>query len=163
VISDEPTRQKDSLVSEVMTRDVLTVRPTDPVEAAVNLIVDHRITGVPVVDDEGRCVGIVSESDVLSRRGRTVGEIMTTEVIAVEEDTSLAEAAETLLTRRIRRLPVTRNGRLVGILTRMDLLRRYAQTRWTCRWCGHTERGLRPPNACPECGGEDWQFTVETR
>jgi CBS domain-containing protein len=159
----EAARRAETLVSDVMTREVLTVAPEQPVDAAVSLIVEHRITGVPVVDGERRCVGIVSESDVLGKRGRTVGEIMTRDVIAVDEDVTLAEAAETLLTRRIRRLPVTRDGRLVGILTRMDLLRFFGQTHWACQWCGHTERGLRPPNACPSCGGETWTFTVEAR
>jgi len=159
----ERAQQAVTPVSDVMTRDVLTVTPEQPVESAVSLIVEHRITGLPVVDHDRRCVGIVSESDVLGKRGRTVAEIMTTDVIAVEEDLSLAEAAEIMLTRRIRRLPVTREGRLVGILTRMDLLRYFGQTHWACQWCGHVERGLRPPNACPSCGGETWTFSVEVR
>lgn len=146
-----------------MTREVLTVTPDQPVDAAVSLIVEHRITGVPVVGEDRRCVGIVSESDVLGKRGRTIADIMTTDVVSVEEDVTLAEAAEILLTRRIRRLPITHEGRLVGLLTRMDLLRYFAQTHWACQWCGHTERGLRPPNACPSCGGETWRFTVEVR
>jgi CBS domain-containing protein len=147
-----------------MTRDVLTVRVEDPVDAAVDIIVARRVTGVPVVDDERRCVGVVTESDILGKRGTTVGEIMTANAVTVEEDLSLAEAAEIMLTQRIRRLPVVRaDNTLVGLLTRMDLVRWFGQTRWTCAWCSHSERGLRPPNACPSCGGESWRFTTEER
>jgi CBS domain-containing protein len=147
-----------------MTRDVLTVHVEDPVDAAVDIIVARRVTGVPVVDEEQRCVGVVTESDILGKRGSTVGEIMTANAVTVEEDVSLAEAAEIMLTQRIRRLPVVRaDNTLVGLLTRMDLVRWFGQTRWTCAWCGHSERGLRPPNACPSCGGESWRFTTEER
>ena len=147
-----------------MTRDVRTVHVEDPVDAAVDIIVGMRITGVPVVDAEQRCVGVVTESDILGKRGTTCGEIMTADAVTVEEDVSLAEAGEIMLTRRIRRLPVVRGDRtLVGLLTRMDLVRHFGQTHWTCEWCGQSERGLRPPNACPSCGGESWRFTVEAR
>jgi CBS domain-containing protein len=147
-----------------MTRDVKTVHADDPVEAAVDIIVGMRITGVPVVDGAGCCIGVVTESDILGKRGRTVGEIMSADAVTVEEDVSLAEAAEIMLTRRIRRLPVVRGDRtLAGLLTRMDLVRWFGQTHWACEWCGTTERGLRPPNACPQCGGENWRLTVEER
>ena len=147
-----------------MTRDVRTIHVEDPVDAAVDFIVGMRVTGVPVVDARQRCVGVVTESDILGKRGATVGEIMTADAVTVEEDVSLAEAAEIMLTRRIRRLPVVRgDGTLVGLLTRMDLVRFYGHTRWACAWCGHSERGLRPPNACPSCGGESWRFTFEER
>jgi CBS domain-containing protein len=147
-----------------MTRDVRTVHVEDPVDAVVDIIVGMRITGVPVVDDAGRCIGVVTESDILGKRGGTAGEIMTADAVTVDEDVSLADATEIMLTRRIRRLPVVRgDGTLVGLLTRMDLVRWFGQTRWTCAWCAHSERGLRPPNACPSCGGESWRFTTEER
>src|SRR5947209_4214967 len=91
-------------VTEIMTRDVLTVRPEDPAAAAVEIIVDHVITGVPVVDEQGRCVGIVSESDILSKRGATVADLMTRDVVSVDQNASLEDAAQELLARRIRRL-----------------------------------------------------------
>lgn len=151
------------LVSEVMTRGVLTVRPDQPVDDAVAVIVDQVITSVPVVDGDLRCVGIVSESDVLGRKGRVVADIMTRDVVTVDEDTPLEDAAEVFLTRRIRRLPVMRQGRLVGVLTRADLLRHVRETRWVCEWCGLSESGVRPPNACPDCGGTTWQLITERR
>ena len=156
-------RGRGTLVSEVMTVGVLTVKPTQDVDAAVDIIVDRVITGVPVVDDDGVCIGIVSESDVLSKHGNTVADVMTAGVISVEDDATLEEATEIMLTRRIRRLPVLHDGKLVGILTRADVLRRVRTTHWVCEWCKAAERGVRPPNACPSCGGESWQLTVEER
>ncbi len=88
---------------------------------------------------------------------------MTRDVITTNESATLDSAAETMLTRRIRRLPVTRDGKLVGILTRADLLRHVRHTHWTCDWCGTTVTGLRRPNACPQCGGESWTFEAVPR
>ena len=150
-------------VADVMISDVLVVHPGTSVDDAVRLIVDHRITGVPVVDDDHRILGIVSESDILGKRGQNVEDVMTRDVITTAESTSLDSAAEIMLTRRIRRLPVVRDGRLVGILTRADLLRHVRHTHWTCDWCATTVVGLRRPNACPQCGGESWTFVTVPR
>lgn len=150
-------------VSEIMSRGVLTVGPEQPIDDVVAVIVDHVITSVPVVDDDLRCIGIVSESDVLGRRGRVVADIMTRDVLTVEEASSLEEAAELFLTRRIRRLPVIRDGTLVGVLTRADLVRHVRETRWICEWCGTAEIGVRPPNACRACGGMTWGLIAEGR
>jgi CBS domain-containing protein len=150
-------------VAQVMIANVLVVHAGDSIDDAVRLIVDSRITGVPVVDDEHHILGIVAESDVLGKPGRTVADVMTRDVVTIEETTTLDSAAETMLTRRIRRLPVIREGRLVGILTRADLLRHVRHTHWTCDWCATTVIGLRRPNACPQCGGESWTFEVVPR
>jgi CBS domain-containing protein len=147
-------------VADVMISNVLVVHSGDSVDDAVRLIVDSRITGVPVVDADHHILGIVAESDVLGKPGQTVDDVMTRDVVTTGEATTLASAAETMLTRRIRRLPVVREGRLVGILTRADLLRHVRHTHWTCDWCANTVIGLRRPNACPKCGGES--FTFET-
>ena len=150
-------------VAEVMVANVLVVHSGDSVDDAVRLIVDSRITSVPVVDDEHHILGIVAESDVLGKPGRTVDDVMTRAVITTDETSTLDSAAEMMLTRRIRRLPVVRDGRLVGILTRADLLRHVRHTHWTCDWCGTTVLGLRRPNACPQCGGETWTFVTVPR
>ena len=150
-------------VADVMISDVLVVHPGTTVDDAVRLIVDHRITGVPVVDDDHRILGIVAESDILGKRGQNVEDVMTRDVITTTEATTLDSAAEIMLTRRIRRLPVVRDGRLVGILTRADLLRHVRHTHWTCDWCATTVVGLRRPNACPQCGGESWAFVTVPR
>jgi CBS domain-containing protein len=159
-----PDRDRVAItVADVMVSNVLVVHSGDSVDDAVRLIVDSRITGVPVVDDQHHILGIVAESDVLGKRGQTVDEVMTTDVLTTTESTTLDSAAEMMLTRRIRRLPVVRDGRLVGILTRADLLRHVRHTHWTCDWCGTTVLGLRRPNACPQCGGESWTFVAVPR
>lgn len=159
-----PPRHRDvATVASAMVRDVLTVRADQPVDDAAAIIVEKRVTGVAVVDDQHHCVGIVSESDVLSKRGETVGDVMSRELIEVDEDTPLDEAAELMLTSRVRRLPVIRDGKLVGILSRADLVREFRNTRWVCAWCQRAEAGLRPPNACPGCGGENWTLSGERR
>jgi CBS domain-containing protein len=150
-------------VADVMVSNVLVVHSGDSVDDAVRLIVDSHITGVPVVDADHRILGIVAESDILGKSGRTVDEVMTRDVISTEETTRLDAAAEEMLTRRIRRLPVVRDGKLVGILTRADLLRHVRRTHWTCDWCATFVIGLRRPNACPQCGGESWTFEVVPR
>jgi CBS domain-containing protein len=150
-------------VADVMVANVLVVHSGDSIDDAVALIVDSRITGVPVVDEENHILGIVAESDVLGKAGSTVDEVMTRDVITTDEHATLDSAAEIMLTRRIRRLPVARDGKLVGILTRADLLRHVRHTHWTCDWCANTVTGLRRPNACPQCGGESWTFGAVPR
>ena len=150
-------------VAEVMVANVLVVHSGDSIDDAVRLIVDSHITGVPVVDEEHRILGIVAESDVLGKRGQTVDDVMTRDIITTTEAATLEAAAEMMLTRRIRRLPVVRDGRLVGILTRFDLLRHIRHTHWTCDWCATRGIGLGRPNACPQCGGESWTLEVVPR
>jgi CBS domain-containing protein len=150
-------------VADVMVGNVLVVHSGDSVDDAVRLIVDSGITGVPVVDDEHHVLGIVAESDILGKSGQTVDDVMTRDVITADETTTLDAATEAMLTRRIRRLPVVRDGRLVGILTRADLLRHVRHTHWTCDWCATNVIGLRRPNACPQCGGESWTFEAVPR
>jgi CBS domain-containing protein len=150
-------------VADVMVAGVLVVRSGASIDEAVRVIVDNRITGVPVVDDEGHILGIVAESDVLGKAGNVVDDVMTRAVITTDETSMLDSAAETMLTRRIRRLPVIRDGRLVGILTRGDLIRHIRHTRWACAWCATPGSGLRRPNACPQCGGESWTLEVVSR
>jgi predicted transcriptional regulator len=150
-------------VADVMVANVLVVHSGDSIDDAVRLIVDSRITGVPVVDTEHHILGIIAESDVLGKRGMVVDDVMTHDGITTTETTTLDAAAEMMLTRRIRRLPVVRDGKLVGILTRADLLRHVRHTHWTCDWCATTVIGLRRPNACPHCGGESWTFEVVPR
>src|SRR3984893_9442288 len=145
-------------VADVMVANVIVVHSGDSIDDAVRLIVDSRITGVPVVDSAHHILGLLAESDVLGKRGREVDDVMPRDVITTRETAALDAAAEIMLTRRIRRLPVVRDGKLVGILTRADLLRHVRHTHWTCDWCATTVIGLRRPNARPHCGGECWSF-----
>ncbi len=140
-------------VSDVMTRQVLTARPEMSLRDLALLLSEHRISGMPVLDASGSVVGIVSEADILAKeRGNrpahasmvswlfgervaadelrrhaatTVGEAMTSPAITIDQDRPLREAAALMLDRGVNRLPITADGRLVGILTRADLVRAY--------------------------------------
>jgi CBS domain-containing protein len=135
---------------DVMTVNVISVSEDTPVHEVVALLLKHRISAVPVVDEVRNVVGIVSEGDLLrpegtSRppkqrpwwleaifagkavayekgQGRTAGTVMTRKVITVNEDTPLHEIAGLLERHHIKRVPVLNNGRLVGIVSRANLL-----------------------------------------
>jgi CBS domain-containing protein len=137
------------LVQDVMTRDVLTVTPGTPYREIVDSLVRRQVTAAPVVDEERRVVGVVSEADLLhkvefigdehqrrtferpSRRSArdkahaaAVGDLMTAPAITVRPDTSVVAAARRMETEHVKRLPVVdADGRLVGIVARRDLLR----------------------------------------
>ncbi|HLW04210.1 MAG TPA: CBS domain-containing protein [Azoarcus sp.] len=134
-----------------MTREVITVSPQTPVQEIVNLMLRNRISAAPVVDDAGKVVGMVSEGDLMYRaenqtnrrdswwltalfsarndaadyvksHGQRARNVMTRDVISVEEDTPLYKIAQTLEKHRIKRVPVLREGKLVGIVSRSNLL-----------------------------------------
>ena len=110
-------------VKEIMTKDVITVPSAMPVREVANLLSERKVSGVPVVDDEGRVLGVVSELDVVGRQGTTAADIMSKQVISVAEDTDVDEVLHLFLNQRIRRVPVISGGQhLVGIVSRSDLV-----------------------------------------
>jgi len=116
------------LARDVMTTEVVTVPPSMTMQELARLLAERHISGVPVVDHMGRVLGIVSEADILSRRQgeETVRAIMTTDVVAVAEEESVHEIALLLWMKRINRVPVLRQGELVGIVSRTDLVKALA-------------------------------------
>ena len=111
-------------VKEIMTKDVTTVPATTPVKEVANLLSERNISGMPVVDDEGRVLGVVSELDVVGSKRATVTKIMSRGVISVTEETDVDEVLHLFLNQRIRRVPVLSDGQhLVGIVSRSDLVR----------------------------------------
>jgi CBS domain-containing protein len=146
-------------VKEVMTTQVISFREDTPVEAIAERLSIGHITGAPVVTEDGFVVGIVSEVDVFSKRGAVARDIMSTHVISISEDTGIDAAARLLAGERIRRLPVVRQGRLVGLLSRSDVLGFFATRVWTCTACGNGEHGLEAPERCATCAGTE--FTLE--
>lgn len=140
-------------VSDVMTRGVISVTPSMPLREVARLLSENRVSGVPVVDDDGRIVGVLSEGDLLAkqlthsvsrrlplewilgehhdpdelrrRAATTAGEAMTSPAITIEADRPVREAAARMVEGHVNRLPVLAGGRLVGILTRADLVRAY--------------------------------------
>jgi CBS domain-containing protein len=143
--------------SDVMTSTVVTVSPETLVPEVARLLQEHRISGVPVVDADGTVIGIVSEGDLIGHAGaigeqrrswwlrlltgddalardyakthaRSAREVMTTQVVAVPETASLADIARQMDKHGIKRVPVVRDGRLVGIVSRGNLLQALAAT-----------------------------------
>jgi len=146
-------------VKEVMTTEVISFREDTPVDEIAERLASGHITGAPVVTADGFVVGIVSEVDVFSKRGAVARDIMSPHVISITEDTGIDAAARLLAGERIRRLPVLRHGRLVGLLSRSDVLEFFTARVWTCVACGHGEHGLEAPEHCASCSGTE--FTLE--
>lgn len=111
---------------EIMTSSVITVLPEDTVQQLARVLTDAGISGAPVVDQAGSLVGIVSEADVISKRGGHVQDVMQRSVITVGEDSSVEHVCETMSARNINRVPVMAEGRVVGIITRTDVVRAIA-------------------------------------
>lgn len=147
----------DINVAEVMRRQVVAVRPDDPVTKVAELLLDKDFTAVPVVDDENKVVGIISDNDLLTRGGMSVNlslkratdpdfvkqlhktlkessalveAVMTREVVTTAPDAPLAKAARLMVAKHLKRLPVADNqGRLIGMLGRIDILNTLAAVR----------------------------------
>jgi CBS domain-containing protein len=142
-------------VKEVMTKNVISFREDTPLDEIALTLASKHITGAPVLGPEGHVVGIVSETDVFSKRGKVARDIMSPRVISVSEETGIDEAARLLIGERIRRVPVIRGGKMVGLLSRSDVLEFFAKTRWTCAVCGWWERSLERPVRCHSCSSTD--------
>lgn len=118
------------IARDIMTRTVYTIRPAATAQEVAQLLADHRISGVPVVDERDNIIGIVTEADIISkvtREGLTVADLMSREVIAVDEEMSASEIAALLTERRIKRVPVVCEGKLTGIVSRGDIVRAVAE------------------------------------
>jgi CBS domain-containing protein len=111
---------------DIMTRDVLTVRADTPTDELARLLAFHNLSGMPILDDAGTVIGIVSEADVLGKRGATVGEIMTPEVVSVAPAIPIEQVAALMAQKRIKRVPVIVEGALVGMVSRADIVRALA-------------------------------------
>jgi len=143
-------------VGEVMETDVPEVHPTDSVERVLQILKEHELPGVPVVNEGGRCVGIITEEDLIlsgenddlhlphyfqlfggfvfleslshfedrlrKAVAATAEDLMTADPVTVERDTTVEEAARVIARRKHNRLPVVEHGRLVGVVTRLDVL-----------------------------------------
>jgi len=150
-------------VREIMTTEVVTITPDRTVEEAAATLRQHGFGGMPVVDDQGILIGMVSEFDVISKRGHTVGEIMSRGVISVGDEVSADQVTSLMGLHGIRRVPIVRDGRLIGIISRSDLLRLFTLIRWTCQSCGDYERGFTRPDRCPRCGSTEFSLERERR
>ena len=142
---------------DIMTTNVITVKPETPIRELARIVVENKISGVPVVNDEGLIVGIVTEHDLISQNKRlhiptvirlfdffyipnqkeieheiksmsaaTVGEICSKDVITVTEDAPLDEIATYIAEKKIHLIPVVRDGKLIGIIGKYDIVRAIA-------------------------------------
>lgn len=143
---------------EIMTRDVISIVDEATIEEAARMLARNRISGLPVVNSAGLLMGLVTEHDLIAKSGRLVSEIMSRGVITVSPDTEVEQVQHLLTNQRIRRVPVVEDGRIVGIVSRSDLVRQIAM-RWVCSVCGDSVRGLEPPDQCPRCGADTSAFT----
>lgn len=144
-------------VRDVMTRSVLSVGPDTPLKDVARVLIDKRISGLPVVDDEAHVLGVVSEGDLLVKEqkstavhhrplarvfgeseetkhllakaeARTAGDSMSSPAITIEPDASVQTAATLMIAHKVNRLPVIEDGKLVGIVTRADVIRTFVQS-----------------------------------
>jgi CBS-domain-containing membrane protein len=139
-------------VGEIMTPNVISVSEDATTREVAQVLDRHRISGLPVCDGDGHIVGVISEFDLIAKPDAHVAkDAMSRDVISVMEDTSVDEVRYLLVHRRIKRVPVLRGQKLVGIVSRADLVREIALT-WVCQVCGDTERGKDPPDQCRKCG-----------
>jgi CBS domain-containing protein len=112
-------------VSDVMTTRVHTASPLTPFKVVMRLIVENRVSAIPIVDQQGVPVGVVSESDLLLKvGGRVASDVMTSPAITVALHTGVGEAARSMREKNVRRLVVVdQRGRIAGIVSRSDLLK----------------------------------------
>ena len=115
---------------DIMSTTVTTVHEYANVMEVIKLLVEHNVTGLPVVDDSGRLLGMVTEKDILMLllydpdvKGKTVTDLMTTEIIHFDEDDNLMSIFESLVQSNFRRVPILSEGRLVGIVSRRDIIK----------------------------------------
>ncbi|MCH7753066.1 MAG: CBS domain-containing protein [Planctomycetes bacterium] len=114
---------------EIMREDVVTINLESSLEEAIELMLLQEISGLPVTDNEGHLVGIVTEFALLAIvyddkiRQESVSQHMTTEVLTIDVDDPIRKIADMCIVHRVRRAPVMHNGRIVGLIARRDVLK----------------------------------------
>ena len=175
-------------VSDIMTRELVSVAPDASIDAAIDLMLDHHISGLPVIDKAGRLVGILTEGDLLWRpeigtqrersnwrdafvgtrgaarkyvhsHGVRVKDVMTADPVVVAEDASLDDVVRLMEARGVKRLPVTRQGAVIGIVSRANLIRALvAHHRQATRTA--TDEKLLREQILEEIEAQDWATGV---
>jgi len=145
------------IAADVMTRQVFAIGADTPIAQAIRIMSDRKLSGVPVVADGGRVIGMITEGDLLRRveigtagkspgwltcfllpgqtaerytmtHARRVRDVMSSDVVTATEETSLNEIVDLMLRHRVKRIPIVRDERLLGIVARADLIRRVGET-----------------------------------
>jgi CBS domain-containing protein len=107
---------------DIMTRDVITVSPTATIKNLAMTLIKNQISGAPVAARDGKIIGVVSEADIVAKKGKDVKTIMSKNIISVTEETAVEDIARLMTTHRIKRLPVMRGPKVVGIVSRADIV-----------------------------------------
>jgi CBS domain-containing protein len=171
-------------VSDIMTRDVISIAPDETIDAAIELMLSRHLSGLPVIDANGRLVGILTEGDLLRRpeistqharsrwretflgtrgaaqnyvhsHGVHVRDVMTPDPAVVAEDTSLKEVAQLMETHAIKRLPVLRQGEVIGVVSRADLIRALLEMHREADRAAVDDNAIRE-RILDEIAGQDW-------
>jgi CBS domain-containing protein len=122
----------------IMTTDLVTVRPDASIEDAIEILLNQSISGLPVTDDDGRLVGVITEFALLAItydkrvKNHTVSQHMTREVITVDVNDPISRIADLCIVHRVRRVPVMQDGRLIGVIARRDVLRALVESPAAC-------------------------------
>ena len=169
---------------DIMVRDVVTASPDEDVAQVIDLLAKHDASTLPVVDDEGHVVGMIGDLDLMRRpeigtekhhpwwmeamtpasalaeefaksHGRRVSEVMSTHVISASEDTPLGDIANLLEKHRIKRVPILRDGKLVGMVSRSNLIQALASSRNGTHGATDTDREIRT-KLLARLAEEDW-------
>jgi CBS domain-containing protein len=107
---------------DIMTRDIITVSPTMTIKSLAMTLIKNQISGAPVAGKNGKIVGVVSEADIVAKKGKDVKSIMSKKIISVGEETAVEEIARLMTTQKIKRVPVMRGDNVVGIVSRADIV-----------------------------------------
>jgi predicted transcriptional regulator len=123
---------------EIMTTNLVTVRPEASIEEAIEILLSQTISGLPVTDEDGRLVGVITEFALLAVaydkrvKNHTVSQHMTREVISVDINDTVSRIADLCIVHRVRRVPVMQDDRLVGVIARRDVLRALVESSAAC-------------------------------
>jgi CBS-domain-containing membrane protein len=147
-------------VKEIMTSPVICTSDDASIADVATLLAKHQISAVPVTDASGAVIGLISEYDLLARRGNVARDIMSPGIISVNEETDVEEVRFLLIERRIRRVPVVAGQKLIGIVSRSDIVRQMA-VQWYCNICGEPVRDEHPPEQCPKCAAPAARFAQD--
>jgi CBS domain-containing protein len=112
---------------EIMTRDIITVSPSMKIKDLAMTLIKNQISGAPVAGKDGKILGVVSEADIIGKKGKDARAIMSKKVISVSEDATVEEVAQLMTTHAIKRLPVMNGAAIVGIVSRADIVSAIAQ------------------------------------
>ncbi len=120
--------------SSIMTKEIIKIKPNATIGEAIKSCVDHKVGGLVVVNENEDAVGVLSEKDLLvaydflAETNSTVAEFFSKELVSINEDTPILEIIRLLVQRNFKRVPVVRGKKVVGIVSRADILRWIAST-----------------------------------